>query len=89
MELTLVERKMLAALQIAQGYLTMRRVNRKEYSYLMDTIKLAVQAGINKQYGCESGLHSSDCTCTKTTEGQNSRYVKYLKRLNSSREDKK
>lgn len=89
MELTLVERKMLAALQIAQGYLTMRRVNRKEYSYLMDTIKLAVQAGINKQYGCESGLHSSDCTCTKTTEGLTFHYVKYRRQSELSREAKK
>lgn len=80
MKLTQVEKKMLDALQIVLGCLTQRYLYRKEFLALMDTVRVAIQAGINKQWaGCESGLHSTDCTCTKNKEGQNFSYWKYDK----------
>lgn len=89
MEISIVEKKMLAALQMVQGYLTQRYLERREYLFLMDTVKIAIQAGINKQYGCVTGLHADRCTCTPNQEGQSFDYLKYTKKnLFRRREEK-
>lgn len=90
MELTLVEKKMLNALRIVQEYLTPQRlIKRVEYSVLMDTVELAIRAGVNKQLDCPSGLHASDCLCTEKKEGITFHYAKYKNHINLRRENKK
>lgn len=88
MELNLAEKKMLAALQIVRSYLTQRFINRKEYLTLMDTVKLAIQTGINKEYGCPTGLHADTCLCTENKESQTLSSIKH-KMNRIRREDQK
>ncbi len=79
MTLTLVESKMLEALELALQYLTRKQVEKGEYLELIAAVRNAVKAGEYKEFGCPSGTHAHECTCTTEKQGISAHYLKYFK----------
>lgn len=78
--LNAIELEMREACRLALSYLTRQVVNRKEYLFLMETLRNAVRRADLKESGCPTGTHRSDCTCAPGRVGRNFDALKYRRR---------
>lgn len=46
-----------------------RHMSNNEHTELMGDIRNCVHHLINKEYGCETGIHTGPCTCSKQSPG--------------------
>ncbi len=75
--LSAIELEMREACRLALSYLTQKLVNRKEYLFLMETLRNAVRRADLKESGCPTGTHTSDCTCSPGRVGRSVHAIKY------------
>lgn len=69
LQLNYVEQEAIEILCILRDYFSKPKLGRQQFTDIMGHVRNAIQHLENKRFGCYTGLHSSECTCTPTSPG--------------------